>query len=105
VAVATLWMVSVGGALEVETLPAGTAIPDRRPLLGATGQMPGRRRLLRLMRLGWVWCLVCQITTGGLPLPQPFVPEPWPEMPRRVLITVDHQNPLQESDIWENLPP
>jgi hypothetical protein len=53
-AVATLWMVSVGGALEVEPLPAGKDVPDLRPLLGATVTAPGRKRCLRLMRLGWL---------------------------------------------------
>ena len=79
-AVATLWMVSVGGALEVGPRAAAAALPDLRRLLGDTVALPGRRRLLRLLRLGWLWCLVCQITTGGLPLPQRFVPEPWPEI-------------------------
>jgi hypothetical protein len=51
-AVATLWMVSVGGALEVGSPPEGTDLPDLRPLLGATVMTPGRRRRLRLLRLG-----------------------------------------------------
>jgi hypothetical protein len=79
-AVATLWMVSGGGALAVGPRPAAAARPDLRPLLGETVALPGRRRRLRLLRLGWWWCLVCQMTTGGLPLPQRFVPEPWPEI-------------------------
>jgi hypothetical protein len=98
-AVATLWRVSVGGALEVESLPAGRDVPALRPLLGITVTTPGRRRCLRLMRLGWLWCLVCQITTGGLPLPQRFVPEPWPEMPIGVLVVLVHQNPLKDHNV------
>lgn len=98
-AVATLWMVSVGGALEGESLPAGREVPALRPLLGMTVTTPGRRRCLRLMRLGWLWCLVCQITTGGLPLPQRFVPEPWPEMPIGVLVVLVHQNPLKDHNV------
>ena len=35
-AVATLWMVSVGGALEVEPSPADRDAPDLRALLGTT---------------------------------------------------------------------
>ena len=89
-AVATRWMGSVGGALEGEPVPAGNEGPDLRALLGATVTPTGRQRL-RLMRLGWLWCLVCQITTGGLPLPQRFVPEPWPEMPLGVLVVAIHQ--------------
>jgi hypothetical protein len=53
-AVATLWMVRVGGALEVGPGPEATALPDLRPLLGATVARPGRRRRLRLVRLGWL---------------------------------------------------
>jgi hypothetical protein len=90
-AVATLWMMSVGSALEVGPLPAGTEVPDLRPLLGATVATPGRPRRLRLLRLGWLWCLVCQITMGGLPLPQRFVPEPWPHIPMGVLVVTFHQ--------------
>ena len=98
-AVATLWMVSVGGALEIGPLPETTDLPDLRPLLGLTVTRASRRRHLRLMRLGWLWCLVCQITTGGLPLPQRFVPEPWPEIPVGVLIVTFHQNALECNEI------
>jgi hypothetical protein len=98
-AVATLWMVSVGGALEVEPLPAGSDVPDLRALLGTTVQTPGRQRRLRLMRLGWLWCLVCQITTGGLPLPQRLVPEPWPAIPLGAVVVAIHQNPLKNQDV------
>jgi hypothetical protein len=95
VAVATLWMVSVGGALEVGALPEALDLPDLHALLGATVTTGGRRRRLRLLRLGWLWCLVCQITTGGLPLPQPCNPEPWPEMPTEGLVVSLHQNLLE----------
>ena len=95
VAVATLWMRSVGSALEAGPLPEGTAIPALRCLLGATVATPGRPRRLRVLRLGWLWCLVCQITTGGLPLPQRFVPEPWPDIPMGVLVVTLHQRALQ----------
>jgi hypothetical protein len=94
VAVATLWMVSVGGALESGPRPAAAARPDLRLLLGETVALPGRRRRLRLRRLGWWWCLVCPITTGGLPLPQPFVPEPWPEILPGALGVSLHNNTL-----------
>ena len=96
-AVATLWMVSVGGALESGPLsePRQTAVcPICEPCWG-TVAAPGRRRRLRLMRLGWLWCLVCQITTGGLPLPQRLVPEPWPELPVGVLVVAFHQSTFE----------
>jgi hypothetical protein len=98
-AVATLWMVSVGGALEGEAPAVDRELPDLRPLLGRTVATPGRPRRLRLLRLGWLWCLVCQLTTGGVPLPQRFCPEPWPEIPPGVLVVSLHQNPLESSGI------
>ncbi len=91
-AVAPWWMVSVGGALEVGPPPVGMDMPDLRPLLGRTVATPGGRRRLRLLRLGWLWCLVCQLTTGGLPMPQWLVPEPWPDLPAGVLIVTLHQS-------------
>jgi hypothetical protein len=98
-AVATLWMVCVGGTLEVGPVPEAPELPELRPLLGHTVATPGRRRRLRLLRLGWLWCLVCQITTGSLPLPQRFTPEPWPEMPVTVLVVTFHQNSLEYNEI------
>jgi hypothetical protein len=93
-AVATLWMMSVGSALEVGPLPEPPELPDLRPLLGPIVTTPGHRRRLRLLRLGWLWCLVCQITTGGFPMPQRLVPEPWPELPIGVMRVCIHQEPL-----------
>ena len=93
-AVAPLWMVRVGGALAVGPGPEATGLPDLRPLVGSTVATPGRPRRLRLLRLGWLGCLGCQITTGGLPLPQRFVPEPWPDIPIGVLMVDSYQNIL-----------
>jgi hypothetical protein len=69
-------------------------MPDLRPLLGSIVTTPGHRHRLRLVRLGWLWCLVCQITTGGFPMPQPLVPEPWPEMPIGRIRDCRHQESL-----------
>jgi hypothetical protein len=99
VAVATWWMVSGGGALEVGPPPASTDLPDLRPLLGRTGATTGRQRCLRVLRLGWLWCLVCQSTTGGLPLPQPLVPESWPDLAVGVMIVTLQQNTLEYKDV------
>ena len=83
----------------------GRAIP-RRPqcarsasAAGDNGDDPGRQRRLRLMRLGWLWCLVCQITTGGLQLPQRLVPEPWPAIPLGTVVVAIHQNSLKHQDV------
>ena len=78
-AVATLWMVSVGSDLEVGPPPESPELPDLRPLLGLPGV--GQPRRMRLFRLGWLWVLVCQITARPLPLPWRLVPEPWPDIP------------------------
>lgn len=94
-AVATLWMVSVGGALEVDGPADAAELPELRSLLGTMGTTTGRQRRLRVLRLGWLWCLVCQITTGALPLPHPCVPEPWPQMPTEAVVVSFHQHPLE----------
>ena len=78
-AVATLWMVSVGSDLEVGPPPESPELPDLRPLLGLPGA--GQPRRMRLFRLGWRWVLVCQISARPLPLPWRLVPEPWPDIP------------------------
>ena len=98
-AVATLWMVSVGGALEVSPPSDAAALPALQPLLGDIVATPCRPRRLRLLRLGWLGCLVCQITTGGLPMPQRLRPEPWPELPAGVLAVAFYQNTLEYNDV------
>jgi hypothetical protein len=80
VAVATLWLLSVGGAAE-ETIPAST-------LLDVPALCPGRLRTRRATRLrlvsvfrqGWVALLVALLRHEPLP-PGRFIPEPWPAVP------------------------
>jgi hypothetical protein len=80
VAVATLWLLSVGGATE-ETMPAST-------LLDVTALCPARPRSRRATRLrlvsvfrqGWVELLVARLRQEPLPQGR-FVPEPWPAVP------------------------
>ena len=80
VAVATLWLLSVGGAAE-ETIPVST-------LLDVTGVCPERPRTRRATRLrlvsvfrqGWVRLLVALLRQDPLPAGR-FVPEPWPVVP------------------------
>jgi hypothetical protein len=80
VAVATLWLLSVGGVAEDD-------IPDST-LLDVTALCPGRPRTRRATRLrlvsvfrqGWVALLVALLRQE--PWPQgAFVPEPWPAVP------------------------
>jgi hypothetical protein len=80
VAVATLWLLSVGGAAE-ETIPAST-------LLDVTDALTGQRRQRRATRLrvvsifhrGWITILVALLDQAPLPLGT-FLPDPWPRVP------------------------
>jgi hypothetical protein len=76
-AVATLWMLSVGGELE-DTLNAldmpalsGLLLPARA----------GRVRRLRLLRLALLWLMVCLLRGVRFPMPVRLSPDPWPEPP------------------------
>jgi hypothetical protein len=78
VAVATLWLLSVGGLAE-ETLPVSTF----RPL--ADEDCPSSRsrpatclRLVSIFRQGWILILVALLNQRRLPRGR-FVPEPWPQ--------------------------
>ena len=80
VAVATLWLLSVGGAAE-ETIPEST-VPD---ITGVVPRTPRtrratRRRLVSVFRRGWSLILVALLDQAPLPLGR-FVPEPWPAIP------------------------
>jgi len=77
VAVATLWLLSVGGLAE-ETIPVGTLL--ELPAHGVPGFRPRRAtqlRLVSLFRQGWMTILVALLNRHRLPLGR-FVPEPWP---------------------------
>ena len=88
VAVATLWLLRVGGAAE-ETIPAST-VPDVTALIPAP---PRRRRatrlrLVRVCRRGWHLILVAWLEQAPLPMGR-FVPEPWP-----AVMALEEQAPL-----------
>jgi len=80
VAVATLWLLSVGGEAD-ETIPAST-------LLDVTAWCPEcprtrratRLRLVSVFRQGWVRLLVALLRQEPLPQGR-LVPEPWPAVP------------------------
>ena len=79
-AVATWWLLRVGGATE-ETIPVST-------LLDVTGLYPERPRtrratrlrLVSVLRQGWVRRLVALLRQDPMPEGR-FVPEPWPVVP------------------------
>lgn len=80
VAVATLWLLSVGGEADA-TIPASTVrdvtalVPEPLRTRRAT-----RLRLVRVFRRGWNLILVALLDHAPLPLGR-FVPEPWPAVP------------------------
>lgn len=82
VAVATRWLLSVGGMAEA-TSPAGT----RRDVTDALASQRRQRRATRLrlvsiLRRGWITILVALLTQTSRPRGA-FRPEPWPRVPTR----------------------
>jgi hypothetical protein len=88
VAVATLWLLSVGGEAE-ETIPAST-IPDVTALIPEQPRMrrATRLRLVSVFRRGWNLLLVALLDQAPLPMGR-FVPEPWP-----AVMALEEQAPL-----------
>jgi len=80
VAVATLWLLSVGGEADA-TIPASTVLD----VTALVPQLPRTRRatrlrLVRVCRRGWNLMLVALLDQAPLPMGR-FVPEPWPAVP------------------------
>ena len=88
VAVATLWLLSVGGEAE-ETIPAST-VPDVTALLPEQPRIrhATRLRLVSVFRRGWNLILVALLEQAPLPMGR-FVPEPWP-----AVMALEEQAPL-----------
>ena len=85
VAVATLWLLSVGAMAE-ETVPVGTllllpahSLPVARP------RRATQLRLVSVFRQGWIAILVALLNHRRLPLGR-FVPEPWPSIAQKKLL-------------------
>ena len=80
VAVATLWLLSVGGEADA-TSPAST-VPDVTPLIPE--QLRTRRatrlRLVSVGRRGWNLIVVALLDQAPRPMGR-FVPDPWPAVP------------------------
>jgi hypothetical protein len=77
VAVATLWLLSVGGeadaAIPASTVPDVTALIPQQPRM----RRATRLRLMRVFRRGWNLVLVALLNQTPLPMGR-FMPEPWP---------------------------
>ena len=79
-AVATLWLLSVGGAA-ADTIPAST-------VLDVSGALAGQRRqrqatcllLVSIVRRSWITIPVVWLTSTPLPLGR-ILPEPWSTPP------------------------
>ena len=93
VAVATLWLLSVGGLAE-ERVPVSTLLP--LPADGLPTSRPRRATQLRLVsvfRRGWIAILVTLLNQRRLPQGR-FKPEPWPSAASDHTLRVPMELPL-----------
>lgn len=74
-AVATLWVVSVGSDQEDTPIDELPNLVQPSP---ATASTPRRKRRIRVFRRGMIHLLVEFAMTSTLPMPKPLVPELWP---------------------------
>lgn len=81
-AVATLWLLSVGGEADA-TIPAST-VPEVTGLVPTPPRMrrATRLRLVSVFRRGWTLILVALLDQAPLPIGR-FMPEPWPAVAAR----------------------
>lgn len=94
VAVATWWLLSVGGAADA-SLPPST-LPDVTKFLGPARRQrrATRLRLISVFRQGWNLLLGALLNQRRLLLGR-FVPEPWPRVEgRETNLKVIHEMPL-----------
>lgn len=89
VAVATLWLVSVGGAAE-DTIASSTVLAVTE-LVGAQRRQrqATRVRLVSVFRRGWSTILVALLRQEPLPTGR-LIPAPWPVLPDPVIGGADH---------------
>jgi hypothetical protein len=93
VAVATLWLLSVGGLAE-DTIPAGTRLPladDASP--ASRSRRATRLRLVSIFRRGWITILMALLNQRRL-LQGRFKPEPWPSVAVHNTLRVPRELPL-----------
>ena len=88
-AVATLWLVSVGGAAE-DTIASSTVL-DVTEMVGRQRRQrrATRRRLVSVFQRGWITILVALLRHDPLPTGW-LIPEPWPALPAPVVVGADH---------------
>jgi hypothetical protein len=93
VAVATLWLLSVGAMAE-DTIPVGTLL-ELPANSGPVGQLrqATQLRMVSIFRQGWITILVALLNQRCLPLGR-FVPEPWPQAEQVNTLRVPIEVPL-----------
>ena len=90
VAVATLWLLSVGGMAE-DTVPESTLLPlADADCLPSRSRRATQLRLVSVFRQGWITILVALLNQRRLPLGR-FVPEPWPQPDRSNTLRGTHE--------------
>ena len=90
VAVATLWLLSVGGMAE-DTLPVSTLLPLADADSPASRPRPATQlRLVSVFRQGWITILVALLNQHRLPQGR-FVPEPWPQPVQAITLRGTHE--------------
>ena len=93
VAVATLWLLSVGGLAE-ETIPESTLLPLAADAVPASRvRRATQLRLVRVFRRGWSTILVALMNQHRLPRGR-FIPEPWPSAAADNTLRVPMELPL-----------
>jgi hypothetical protein len=93
VAVATVWLLSVGGMAE-ETIPESTFLPlaaDDFP--ASQPRRATQLRLVRVFRRGWITLLVALINQRHLPLGR-LQPKPWPSTAQKHTLRGTIEMPL-----------
>jgi hypothetical protein len=93
VAVATLWLLSVGGAAE-DTIPVATLLPLPDDVCRPRRPRPATQlRLVSVFRQGWMLILAALLNHRRVPTGR-FVPEPWPRTEtRETKLKVQHELP------------
>jgi hypothetical protein len=86
VALATLWLLSVGGYAEQTVLLA--TLPDLAEIVPVT-----KPRQVSIFRRGWTLILAALLTQAPLPLGY-FIPEPWPDDPVLIDLSLVQLNQL-----------
>ena len=92
IALATLWVVSVGGEADA-TLPASSldVLPETH-IARKRGGKHARPRMISCFRRGMLIILAALVRGDPLPLGK-FIPEPWPEEPPMVRNARGHPTP------------